>query len=189
MTGLIDESRISAKLLERLAAVKVFLMDVDGVLTAGTIQFVLDASGKAVEMKGFNSQDGLGLYLLHSAGIKTGVISGRNSPAVVERACQLNMTYVYQGLMDKKGAFAEILADAGVSEEFVCFVGDDFPDSPLMRRAGLSVAVANARPEVKCIADFVTEKQGGDGAIREVCELILKAQGHWQSVLVKYDLT
>lgn len=189
MTSLIDKSQISAQVLERLAAVKLLLMDVDGVLTSGIIQFVLDASGKAVETKGFNSQDGLGLYLLHSAGIKTGVISGRNSPAVVERAGQLKMTYVYQGLMDKIGAFEEILDDAACSEEAVCFVGDDFPDSPLMRRAGLSVAVANARPELKSMADIVTSAAGGAGAIRELSELILKAQGHWQSVLAKYQLT
>lgn len=183
-----QESRpqASAEVIARAAKIKVLLMDVDGVLTDGKLYYVPDVEGKMVEVKAFNTQDGLGLHLCFQAGILTGVISGRQSPGTTERANMLNMKYVYQGLLDKVATFEEILVNAKVSQEEVAFVGDDFTDWPLMKRSGLGVAVANARPELKQMAHYCTEARGGEGAIREVIELILKSQGLWDGVLQKY---
>jgi len=174
---------------ERASKIKVLLMDVDGVLTDGKLYFLPDASGNIVETKGFDSQDGIALRWLEWSGIKAGVISGRNSPAVVERARQLHFAYVYQGHIEKVPILEEIMADAQVSAEEVAFVGDDFTDVILFDRVGLAVATANARPEVKALAHYVTSAPGGAGAVREVCELLLQAQGHWDGLLAKYGIT
>lgn len=178
----------SADARARAAKIKVLLMDVDGVLTDGKLFYFPDAEKNMVEFKGFNSHDGLGLYLCHFVGILTGVISGRTSPATVERARILHMKYVYQGNLEKVTAWEEILKDAGVTASEVAYIGDDFPDLPLMHRAGLAIAVANARPEVKEAAHFVTEHSGGDGGVRDATELILKAQGLWDKAAGRYDL-
>jgi len=182
-SGILDAVRA------RAAAIKVVLMDVDGVLTDGKLYYYAGADEKMFETKAFSSQDGLGLHFLADAGIASGVISGRESHATVERARILRMRYVYQGLLDKVGAFEEILADAGVVDDQVAFIGDDFTDVPLMKRAGLAVAVANARPEVQASAHYVTTVAGGEGAVREVIEVLLKAQGLWGAVLAKYGLS
>jgi 3-deoxy-D-manno-octulosonate 8-phosphate phosphatase (KDO 8-P phosphatase) len=181
-------NKLSADLLKRAANIKLVLMDVDGVFTDGTLYYFPGPDGKMVEFKGFNTQDGLGIHFLNEAGIKSGVISGRESPAVVERARILKMTYVYQGHLDKEASYNEILKDAKVKDDQVAFIGDDFTDAPLMVRCGLSVAVANARQELRAMAHFTTEAPGGDGAVREVAELILKSQNLWQGVLEKYKL-
>jgi 3-deoxy-D-manno-octulosonate 8-phosphate phosphatase (KDO 8-P phosphatase) len=172
--------------IERAKKIKVILMDVDGCMTDGKLYYMPAPDGTMVETKGFNSHDGLGLHFAYHAGIHTGVISGRNSPATVERCKMLNMKYVYQGLLDKIASFEEVLADAGVTGEEVVFIGDDFTDVPLFHRSGLGVAVGNARDEVKKAAHYVTDTPGGEGAIREVVELVLKAQGRWQTVIDKY---
>jgi 3-deoxy-D-manno-octulosonate 8-phosphate phosphatase (KDO 8-P phosphatase) len=179
---------IEAAVLERAAKIKLILMDVDGVLTDGSLYYLPAEGGQIFETKGFNSQDGLGLHLCHSAGIKTGVISGRDSRALTERARLLKMTYVYQGLLKKQGAYEEILRDAGLEDEAVTFIGDDLTDLPLLKRAGLAVAVANARSEVKSAAHLITQASGGDGAVREVAELILKAQNLWHSALGEFEI-
>jgi 3-deoxy-D-manno-octulosonate 8-phosphate phosphatase (KDO 8-P phosphatase) len=179
---------VSPDVLARLKRIKVVLMDVDGVLTSGGLYYLLDASGKTFETKGFNSQDGLGFHFLNAVGIKTGVISGRESPATVERARILKMTYVYQGLLEKEGAYAEVLQKEQVSSDEVVFIGDDFTDVPLMLKSGLGCCVADARPELKEVAHIVTKAKGGEGAVREIIELILKAQGKWEQVLEKYGL-
>jgi len=189
MNPLETEAKLSNRVVERLARIRLLLMDVDGVLTDGTLFYVPGESGQMVEAKAFNTQDGLGFYLCHQAGLKTGLISGRESPAVVERARNLQISYVYQGHLAKENSYQEILADAALADDQVAFIGDDFTDAPLVRRAGLGVAVANARPELKAIADLVTAARGGDGAVREVMELILKAQNRWQSVLDLYQLS
>ena len=188
MDAVMQAQDIEGKLAERAARVRVLLMDVDGVLTNGLLFYVPSPDGKIFETKGFNSQDGLGLYFCHAAGIKTGVISGRDSAALAERARMLKMTYIYQGLLKKQAAYEEILRDAGVRSDAVAFVGDDLTDLPLMQKAGLAVAVANARPEVKAAAHYVTSVRGGDGAIREVAELILKAQGLWRKALEEFEI-
>jgi 3-deoxy-D-manno-octulosonate 8-phosphate phosphatase (KDO 8-P phosphatase) len=163
-------------------------MDVDGVLTDGKLYLVPDPQGNMVETKGFDTQDGIALQWLSWKGVQSGVISGRLSPATVERARQCNMTYVYQGHIEKIPILEEILAKSGVAPEQVAYIGDDLTDVVIMRRVGLSFAPANARPEVKKCATHVTEASGGYGAVREVIEVILKAQGHWDDLLRKYEV-
>jgi len=179
---------ISPQLMSRLKRIKVLLMDVDGVLTDGRLFYFPDASGKPVEFKGFNSQDGVGFHMLNAAGIKSGVISGRESPATVERARILNISYVYQGFLEKDASYDEILQKAGVTADEVAYIGDDFTDVSLMRRSALGCCVGNARPELKTVADIVTVADGGKGAVREIIEIILKAQGKWEAALEKYGL-
>ena len=173
---------------ERAARIKLLLMDVDGVLTSGLLFGVPGRDGQIVESKGFDSQDGIGLMWLRWNGIKTGVISGRVSPATAERARQVKMTYVYQGHIEKIPILEEILVDAAIRPEEVAYVGDDFTDIVIMHRVGLAIAVANARPEVKSQAHYVTQARGGEGAVREVVELILKARGLWNTILKHYEM-
>jgi 3-deoxy-D-manno-octulosonate 8-phosphate phosphatase (KDO 8-P phosphatase) len=168
--------------------IKLLLMDVDGVMTDGKLYNVPDGTGGVVETKGFDTQDGIALQWLSWFGIKTGVISGRVSPATEERCRQCKFTYIYQGHIEKIPILEEILAKAGVSKEEVAYIGDDLTDVVLFRRAGLGIAVANAREEVKRSAHLVTVAEGGKGAVREVCELLLKAQGHWEGLLKKYEV-
>ena len=175
--------------LIRLAAqVKLLLMDVDGVLTDGRLYNIPDPAGKIFESKAFDSQDGIALQWLNWKGIQTGLISGRVSPATEERARQCHFAYIYQGHIEKTPILEEILSRAGLSPGEVAYVGDDLTDVVVMRRVGLAIATANARPEVKKYAHFVTSLEGGRGAIREVAELLLRAQGHWQDLLRKYEV-
>ena len=170
------------------ARVKLLLMDVDGVLTNGKLYNVPGPDGKMVETKGFDSRDGIGLQWLFWKGIKTGVISGRVSPATEERARQVKMTYIYQGHIEKIPILEEILTQAKIDRAEVAYVGDDLTDVVIMHRVGLAVATANARPEVKAAAHYVTQAAGGDGAVREVVELLLKAQNRWGEILKHYEL-
>jgi 3-deoxy-D-manno-octulosonate 8-phosphate phosphatase (KDO 8-P phosphatase) len=168
--------------------VKLLLMDVDGVLTDGRLYHFPDANGKMVETKGFDSQDGIALQWMSWYGIATGVISGRVSPATEERARQAKMKYVYQGHIEKIPIIQEILADAGVKQDEVAYVGDDLTDIVVMRRVGFAIATANARPEVKRAAHLVLHASGGCGAVREACEFILRAKGHWRELMHKYEV-
>jgi 3-deoxy-D-manno-octulosonate 8-phosphate phosphatase (KDO 8-P phosphatase) len=177
-----------AEALARAARIKLLIMDVDGVLTDGKLYNVPGVNGEMVETKAFSAQDGMGLRWLVWQGLKTGVISGRISPATVERATQVEMTYVYQGHVEKIPILEEILEKEGIDAAEVCYVGDDLTDAILMRRVGLGVAVANAREEVKQVAHYVTQSSGGEAAVREVCELILTAQNRWQLILDKYEI-
>lgn len=164
-------------------------MDVDGVLTDGTLWNVPAPDGTVFETKGFDSQDGIALQWLNWHGIKTGVISGRLSPATTERARQCKMSYVYQGHIEKIPILEEILADSKVDPRKVAYIGDDLTDIVIMRRVGLGIATANAREEVKRSAMLTTEARGGCGAVREVCEMLLKAKGHWEALMRKYEVT
>jgi len=170
------------------AKIKLLLMDVDGVLTNGRLYNVPAPDGTMAETKGFDSQDGIGLQWLSWHGVRTGVISGRLSPATAERARQTKMSYVYQGHIEKIPILEEILADAKVDSSEVGYIGDDFTDITIMHRVGLAIATANARAEVKCEAHYVTRAAGGEGAVREVVELLLKAQGHWPKILKHYEI-
>lgn len=170
------------------AGVKLLLMDVDGVLTNGKLYNVPDETGKMVETKGFDSQDGIGLQWLSWHGIRTGVISGRLSPATAERARQCKMEFVYQGHIEKIPILEEILGKAGISADEVAYIGDDFTDIVIMHRVGLPIATANARAEVKKEAKYVTCAAGGEGAVREVVEMLLKAQGKWAAILGHYEI-
>ena len=173
---------------ELASRIRLLLMDVDGVLTNGKLYHVPDAQGNMVETKGFDSQDGIALQWLAWKGIKTGVISGRVSPATVERAKQVKMTYVYQGHIEKIPVLEEILADAKLEAREVAYIGDDLTDAVIMRRVGLAIATANARPEVKALARYVTKASGGEGAVREVIELLLSAQNLWRKILEHYEI-
>ena len=179
---------MNEQVLALASRIRLLLMDVDGVLTDGKLYHLPDGSGGVWETKGFDSRDGIGLRWLKWYGIRTGVISGRLSPATVERARQVDMTYVYQGHIEKIPILEEILADAKIDADEVAYVGDDLTDTVVMRRVGLGIAVANARPEVKRVAHWTTSANGGDGAVREVIELLLKAQGNWPEILRKYEV-
>lgn len=173
---------------ELAAQVRLLLMDVDGVLTDGTVYGIPGPGGNIVETKGFDTQDGIALQWLSWKGFVTGVISGRISPATEERARQCNMTYVYQGHIEKIPILEEILSRSGIPSSQVAYIGDDLTDVVIMNRVGLGIAPANARAEVKRSAKHITESAGGRGAVREVAELLLKSQGYWDELLRKYEV-
>ncbi len=175
----LKSAKVARGVAARAKKIRVLLMDVDGVLTDGHIWLLSRRDGTASEIKGFNAYDGAGLKLARAAGLRTGVITGRNSAAVSQRARECEIEFVYQGRATKLGAYEEILRLAYASDQEVAYIGDDLPDLPLLQRAGLAIAVANAAPEAKRAAHFVTSRSGGDGAVREVIELIVKAQGKW----------
>jgi 3-deoxy-D-manno-octulosonate 8-phosphate phosphatase (KDO 8-P phosphatase) len=166
----------------RASRIKLLLMDCDGVLTDGRLWLTDEGD----EQKSFNTHDGLGLSLLHRAGLKSGIITGRSSRAVARRAQELGIEFVCQGNPDKTAAFEQLLREAGVDENEVAFVGDDLPDIPIMNRAELAVAVADAVAETRSAAHYVTLAKGGRGAVREVIEIILKSQGRWHDLVEDY---
>jgi 3-deoxy-D-manno-octulosonate 8-phosphate phosphatase (KDO 8-P phosphatase) len=174
--------------LARAARVRLLLMDVDGVMTDGTYWNVPDGQGGLAEIKAFDSQDGIAFHWLKRFGIQAGVISGRVSVATEERARSAGFAYVYQGHVEKIPILEEILERSGLAAEQVAYVGDDFTDVVVMHRVGLGVAVANAKPEVKAEAHWVTANPGGHGALRDVGELLLKAQGKWEEILRHYEI-
>ena len=178
---------ISPEVLSRARKIKLFLMDVDGTLTDGGVCLIgaTDSEGNSqvTEMKVFNAQDGQGLSLAHTMGIKTGFITGRKSPAVAQRAKELKVDYVYLGQAKKMKAYEECLEKAGVTDEEVAYMGDDLPDMPLAARSGLAICVADGVPELKAISHYITPRGGGRGSARDVVELILKAQGRWEEAI------
>ncbi len=171
--------KVASGVVARAKKIRVLLMDVDGVLTDGRIWLFSRRDGTASEIKGFSAYDGAGLKVARAAGLRTGVITGRESSAVSQRARECEIEFVYQKHATKLSAYEEILRATGASDQEVAYVADDLPDLPLLQRVGLAVAVANAAAEVKAAAHFVTARSGGDGAVREVIELIVKAQGKW----------
>ena len=173
---------MTSEVQKRAARIKLLLMDCDGVLTDGRVWLFEDGE----EQKGFHTRDGLGIDLLHRAGLRSGIISGRTSTAVEKRAQDLGMSFVIQGCEDKQQAFADILDQAGVENLEVAYIGDDLNDIPLILQSGLGVAVADAVLETREHAHYVTNAAGGFGAVREVCELILKAQGRWDDLIANY---
>ena len=177
------------QLHEHAGRIKILLMDVDGVLTDGHLYLLPGPDGVLNETKGFDSQDGIALRWLTWYGIKTGVISGRESPATTGRASQVGMTWVFQGHIEKIPLFEQIVKESGMKPEEIAYVGDDLTDVVLFRRAGLSFATANARPEVKRSAMVITEAAGGQGAIREIAEVLLKGHDKWTEILKKYEVT
>jgi 3-deoxy-D-manno-octulosonate 8-phosphate phosphatase (KDO 8-P phosphatase) len=180
---------MSADVTRLASRIRLLLMDVDGVMTDGRLYNVPGPDGKMAESKGFDSQDGIALQWCAKLGIAAGLISGRVSPATVERATQCKFKYVYQGHTEKIPILEEILADAKISREEVAYIGDDFTDVVVMRRVGFAIATANARPEVKPLAHYVTQASGGSGAVRETIEIILKAQGKWDEILRHYEVS
>ena len=169
---------------DRLAKIKLLLLDVDGVMTDGRIIF--DSNG--VESKFFNVKDGHGIKLLQRTGIEVGIISGRESQVVANRAVELGISQVYQKSLDKLVPYRQMLEATGLVDEQVAFMGDDIIDIPLLRRVGFAAAPADAVAEVLPFAHFVSRNRGGWGAVRELCDLILKGQGSWDSVTSRYYL-
>ena len=193
----------------RARKIKLLLFDVDGVLTDGKL-FIFPAppgveqstqtqaakhkgeagfgliSQSLIEAKGFHAHDGTAISMARLGAIETGLITKRISETVALRARDLRLKYVYQGIQDKQTAFQEILQKEGIAAEEAAFAGDDVMDLPVLRRCGLAIAVANARPEVKKECHYTTEHSGGDGAIRDAVEFILKAQGRWKQVVEAY---
>jgi len=168
--------------------IELILMDVDGVLTDGKLLLVPMPDGSVVEAKAFNVNDGAALAMARRAGMRTGIISGRSSPALTRRAEELKVEFFYHGLgRTKTSAIEEIFGKTRLPKDRVCYVGDDVQDLPLFARVGLPIAVANASQEVASRAAYVTRTRGGDGAIREVVELILRAQGKWDAALKEFE--
>ncbi|MBA4064018.1 MAG: phenylphosphate carboxylase subunit delta [Isosphaera sp.] len=169
-------------LAARAARIELLLLDVDGVLTDGGIVYADDGA----ELKRFHVRDGSGLKLWHGLGKRTAIVSGRASRAVERRAAELGIAPVLQGRSDKLPAFEAVLAATGLSADQVCAVGDDLPDLPVLRRVGLAVAVADACPEVRAGADYVTAVPGGRGAVRDTVEWMLKLRGEWDRVVAGF---
>jgi 3-deoxy-D-manno-octulosonate 8-phosphate phosphatase (KDO 8-P phosphatase) len=167
---------------EKVRDVKLLILDVDGVLTDGKIVY----TDRGEEAKAFDVKDGHGLKLLMRAGIPVALITGRSSPAVEHRARDLGITRVYQKAINKIEAYEELRRAENLRDEEICVVGDDLPDLPILRICGFSVAVADSAEEVKREVDYVTNKEAGKGAVREVCDIILKARGLWGAVTDRY---
>jgi len=175
----IDLSEFDDLLIERASRIQMLVLDVDGVLTDGRLYF--DNQGN--EMKAFCTRDGLGIRALLNCGIVLGIITGRTSEIVAHRAAQLGIQHVYQGRADKMNAFNELLSDTGMDEQDTCYAGDDWIDIPVLDRVGLSVTVPEADTLVQSRAHWVTSRPGGNGAVREICDLILGARGLDEKVL------
>ena len=165
--------------LHRAQRIKLLLMDCDGVLTDARIWLTADGD----EQKAFHVRDGQGISVWHRAGFKSGIISGRAGSSVERRAHELKIEFVYQYAKDKVVALETITAAAGVSAEECCFIGDDLGDIGVMRRVGLAIAVADAAEDAKAVAHYVTRLKGGQGAVREVIELLLKSQNRWDELV------
>ena len=176
MNGSSDKSR---RLQERCADIALLVVDVDGVLTDGGIIY----GGTDLEHKQFHVRDGSGLKIWHQCGKLSALLTGRRSPVVEHRAAELGIGLIWQGAEDKLSAYQSLLAEAGVTAEAVCYIGDDLPDLPPLRASGLAVAVADACAEVRADAHYITRAPGGRGAVRETIELILRCQGHWQRLV------
>ncbi len=169
---------------DKLRRVKLLLLDADGVLTDGSIIY----NNADSEIKAFNVKDGLGIRLLTAAGIPVAIVTGRSSAALRRRCEELGIDLLFEGIRDKAALLDTISEQTGVNAELMAFVGDDLPDLPIMKRVGFSVAVADAHRMVQEQADMVTEARGGSGAVRQVCEAILNAQGLWEKVTERFLL-
>lgn len=177
--------RISPSLKRRAAQIELLLMDVDGTMTDGGVTLLSQADGTALEIKTFDAHDGQGLTLAHTAGVRTGCITGRESAALLRRAQEMKMEFICMKQPLKTPAYEEILRKAGVADSAVAYIGDDLPDIPLLHRAGLAIAVGNAVPEVKQAAHYTTKALPGHGAVREAVELILRSKGIWETMIEK----
>ncbi|TKB26258.1 3-deoxy-D-manno-octulosonate 8-phosphate phosphatase [Desulfopila sp. IMCC35006] len=175
-----DPQRVRA--LAKAREIKLLLLDVDGVLTDGTLLY----TGSGEESKSFNTQDGFGLRLLGEAGVDTGVITARQSEVVARRTKELNMRFIYQGVGNKNDAFREIMRVSGLKPFQIAYMGDDWLDLVLLQQVGLAIAPANAVPEVQEIVHFITERPGGGGAVRDACDLLVEAKNLALELLQKY---
>ena len=165
--------------MERARRVKLILMDADGVLTDGKIVFFSGGN----EAKMFDSKDGVGIRLAQKAGLQTGVISGRESEALLRRCEELGMDEIHQRVFEKLGTYEEILARLGLTDAECCFIGDDLVDAPVLKRVGLPVGVADGHPALEPLLAYVTDRPGGSGAVRETIDMVIRAQGKWDEVV------
>lgn len=170
-------------LTQRAARVRMMIFDIDGVLTDGSLYF--DNAGE--EYKAFNSRDGHGIKMLLATGVEVGIITGRRSNVVAHRARNLGITHLIQGADDKLAAYADLLRQVGLEQVQIAYMGDDIVDLPVLRRCGLAITVPDAPDEVKARCHMITRAEAGRGAAREVCELIMRAQGSWDAQLQLYD--
>lgn len=164
--------------------IKLVVLDVDGVLTDGGVYL----NSEGIESKKFHIQDGLGIHLLIYHGFQVGLLSGRKSPVVEKRAEELGLSFYHDGIIDKKPKLMEILNSKGIQPEEFCYIGDDLIDIPCLLYSGFPVAVANAHPEVKKVAAYITRLASKDGAVREVAEILLKAHKRWGEVIERYQI-
>jgi 3-deoxy-D-manno-octulosonate 8-phosphate phosphatase (KDO 8-P phosphatase) len=169
---------------DKLKNIRLLLLDVDGVMTDGGI--IYDANG--LETKRFNVKDGHGIKMLQRYGVEVGIITGRNSIVVDNRAKELGISLVYQGSLKKIESYEDIKLKTGITDEQIAFMGDDVIDVPVLRKVGFSATPLDALPEVLAVVDYVATRNGGCGAVREVCDHILKARGAWDEIAAKYDL-
>lgn len=177
-----DTSLPPSELQRRAAAIRLLILDVDGVLTDNRLYY----GDNGVEYKTFHTRDGHGLVLLRQAGIDLGVITGRTSEVVRRRMADLKVKYLYQGVPDKLPTFETLLAETGLKPEQVAYMGDDILDLPILRRVGLAAMPANGDPLLREHVHMISRYPGGEGAVRELCELILKAQNKWEEILRFY---
>jgi 3-deoxy-D-manno-octulosonate 8-phosphate phosphatase (KDO 8-P phosphatase) len=178
--------KFSRPLLARAKKIKLLLLDVDGVLTDGNIYYLSRSAGGMFETKGFHARDGLGIRLAHRHGLKTGIITGRASPVIEYRVKELGIHFLEQSALEKLEPYERIRLAAQVEDQEVCYVGDDIVDLPLLKRVGLAVSVANGHELLRRHVHFRTVRPGGAGAVREVIELILIAQGKWNGIMKSY---
>lgn len=183
MIGTNDVVALPVDLVARIRQIRWVISDVDGVLTDGGI--ILDSHG--IETKRFDVKDGHGIKLLQRAGIQVALITGRTSEVVALRASELHISEIVQGANDKKLAYVALKSRLGLTDRDIAYIGDDVVDLPILKQAGVAFAVRDAVHEVKAIADFVTARPGGYGAVREVAELILKTQQHWETLMSYYQ--
>jgi 3-deoxy-D-manno-octulosonate 8-phosphate phosphatase (KDO 8-P phosphatase) len=176
---------IKKDIQEKLKKIKMLILDVDGVMTDGGI--IMDNDGR--EMKKFNVRDGHGLVMIQRYGIQVAILTGRTSAVVEQRARDLRITEVYQGALNKREVFDQILKKNNLMPEEIAYMGDDIVDIPVLKRVGFPVAVHDALDLVKKTVDYVTVNKGGQGAVREICEMLLIAQDHWTEVAARYDFT
>lgn len=167
---------------DKAARIKLLILDVDGVMTNGRV--IMNDRGE--ETKYFCVKDGLGLRMLMTAGVEVALVTGRRSQVVSHRAEELGIKHVYQGVADKRALCSQLIRDNGFKKQEVCCMGDDLPDLAMFMESGLRVTVADAAEEVRGASDFITKSKGGDGAVREVCELILRCQEKWDDILAGF---
>lgn len=177
-----DSTLISPHLVDRARQVRLLVLDVDGVLSDGRLYYQADGQ----ETKTFYIHDGHGLKLLRQAGLEVALITGRNSPIVSRRAAELGIEHLEQGREDKLDALRQLCQHLGLELAHVAYCGDDLPDLPAIRRAGLGISVPNAPSYVRAHADWITTQPGGHGAVREICDALLDVQGHWGAVIDTY---
>lgn len=180
-------TKYSAAVIERAKKIKMVLTDVDGVLTDASMNFFTTPEGELVEIKKFCAYDGIAFHMLRDFNIITGIITGGNAPATEFRAKSLGMDFLYYNFLSKLPPLQDIMERTGIAADEIAYIGDDLIDIPALKEVGLACSVSTARPEVQDIAHYITNCSAGAGVFREVAELVLQAQGHWDAVLKHAD--